>query len=154
MDTRWLEDFISLAETRSFSKSATQRHVSQPAFSRRIRSLETWLGTDLIDRTSYPTKLTPAGEVFYEQALEMLAQINTARELMRDRRGAEPVSEALPLRLVKQEQAPEPVASVAAATTTASAARPVGRGPFSAPPEPVAEEDPELLMGLLKLEMG
>jgi len=64
MDTRWLEDFISLAETRSFSKSATQRHVSQPAFSRRIRSLETWLGTDLIDRTSYPTKLTPAGEVF------------------------------------------------------------------------------------------
>jgi DNA-binding transcriptional LysR family regulator len=90
MDTRWLEDFISLAETRSFSKSATQRHVSQPAFSRRIRSLETWLGTDLIDRTSYPTKLTPAGEVFYEQALEMLAQINTARELMRDRRGAEP----------------------------------------------------------------
>jgi len=90
MDTRWLEDFISLAETRSFSKSATQRHVSQPAFSRRIRSLETWLGTDLIDRTSYPTKLTPAGEVFYEQALEMLAQINTARELMRDWRGAEP----------------------------------------------------------------
>lgn len=90
MDTRWLEDFISLAETRSFSKSAGLRHLSQPAFSRRIRSLETWLGTDLIDRTSYPTKLTPAGEVFYEQALEMLAHINTARELMRDRRGAEP----------------------------------------------------------------
>jgi hypothetical protein len=29
-----------------------------------------------------------------------------------------------------------------------------GRKPFSAPPEPVAEEDPELLMGLLKVEMG
>jgi DNA-binding transcriptional LysR family regulator len=44
------------------------RHVTQPAFSRRIQSLEAWLGTDLIDRTSSPTRLTAAGEVFYEQA--------------------------------------------------------------------------------------
>jgi len=51
MDTKWLEDFISLAETGSFSRSAEMRHVTQPAFSRRIQSLESWLGTDLIDRT-------------------------------------------------------------------------------------------------------
>ncbi|HZW13871.1 MAG TPA: LysR family transcriptional regulator [Noviherbaspirillum sp.] len=83
METKWLEDFISLAETRSFSRSAELRHVTQPAFSRRIQSLEAWLGADLIDRTSYPTRLTPAGEVFYEQALEMLGQINNARSLLR-----------------------------------------------------------------------
>lgn len=83
METKWLEDFISLAETRSFSRSAELRHVTQPAFSRRIQSLEAWLGADLIDRTSYPTRLTPAGEVFYEQALEMLSQINDARALLR-----------------------------------------------------------------------
>ena len=86
MDTKWLEDFISLAETRSFSRSAELRHVTQPAFSRRIQSLEAWLGADLIDRTSYPTCLTPAGEVFYEQALEMLGQIDRARALMRGKR--------------------------------------------------------------------
>jgi LysR family transcriptional regulator, hypochlorite-specific transcription factor HypT len=86
METKWLEDFISLAETRSFSRSAELRHVTQPAFSRRIQSLEAWLGADLIDRTSYPTRLTPAGEVFYEQALEMLGQINNARALMRGKR--------------------------------------------------------------------
>ncbi|RJF99612.1 LysR family transcriptional regulator [Noviherbaspirillum saxi] len=86
METKWLEDFISLAETRSFSRSAELRHVTQPAFSRRIQSLEAWLGADLIDRTSYPTRLTPAGEVFYEQALEMLGQINSARALMRGKR--------------------------------------------------------------------
>lgn len=86
METKWLEDFISLTETRSFSRSAELRHVTQPAFSRRIQSLETWLGTDLIDRTSYPTRLTPAGEVFYEQALEMLGQINNARALLRGKR--------------------------------------------------------------------
>jgi DNA-binding transcriptional LysR family regulator len=88
MDTKWLEDFTSLAETRSFSRSAELRHVTQPAFSRRIQSLEAWLGADLIDRTSYPTRLTPAGEVFYEQALEMLGQVNNARALLRGKRPA------------------------------------------------------------------
>ena len=86
METKWLEDFVSLAETNSFSRSAELRHVTQPAFSRRIQSLEAWLGSDLIDRTSYPTRLTHAGEVFYEQALAMLGQINNARALLRGKR--------------------------------------------------------------------
>ena len=88
METKWLEDFISLVETNSFSRSAQLRHVTQPAFSRRIQSLENWLGMDLIDRTSYPTRVTPAGLVFYEQALEMLSQINGVRELLRGKRAA------------------------------------------------------------------
>ena len=86
METKWLEDFVSLAETNSFSRSAELRHVTQPAFSRRIQSLEAWLGTDLIDRTSYPTRLTYAGEVFFEQAIVMLGQINNARALLRGKR--------------------------------------------------------------------
>jgi DNA-binding transcriptional LysR family regulator len=85
MDTKWLEDFVSLAETQSFSRSAELRHVTQPAFSRRIQSLEAWLGADLIDRTSYPTRLTSAGEVFYAQAIEMLGQISNARSLLRSK---------------------------------------------------------------------
>lgn len=83
MESKWLEDFVSLAETGSFSRSAVLRHVTQPAFSRRIQSLEAWVGVALIDRTSYPTKLTRAGEVFYEQAVDMLSQLNTSRALMR-----------------------------------------------------------------------
>lgn len=86
METKWLEDFISLVETKNFSRSAQLRHVTQPAFSRRIRSLENWLGTDLVDRTTFPTRVTPAGMVFYEQALEMLGQINNARALLRGKR--------------------------------------------------------------------
>jgi DNA-binding transcriptional LysR family regulator len=88
METKWLEDFISLVETKNFSRSAQLRHVTQPAFSRRIRSLENWLGTDLIDRTTFPTRVTPAGMVFYEQALEMLGQINGVREMLRNNRAA------------------------------------------------------------------
>ncbi|WP_374588931.1 LysR substrate-binding domain-containing protein [Ideonella dechloratans] len=83
MDTKWLEDFISLAETRSFSRSAQLRHVTQPAFSRRIQALEAWAGIDLVDRSSYPTRLTPAGETFHAQALEMLGALQATRNMMR-----------------------------------------------------------------------
>jgi DNA-binding transcriptional LysR family regulator len=98
METKWLEDFVSLAETGSFSKSASLRHVTQPAFSRRIQALEAWVGADLIDRTSYPTKLTPAGKVFYEHALEMLGRVTELQHLLRGPRrpDAEIVDFALP----------------------------------------------------------
>ena len=83
MDTKWLEDFVSLAETRSFSRSAQLRHVTQPAFSRRIQALEAWAGLDLVDRSSYPTRLTPAGETFHSQALEILGSLQATRNMMR-----------------------------------------------------------------------
>lgn len=83
METRWLEDFISLAETRSFSRSAQLRHVTQPAFSRRIQSLESWAGVDLVDRSHYPTRLTPAGQTLYAQALELLQALQSTRAMMR-----------------------------------------------------------------------
>jgi DNA-binding transcriptional LysR family regulator len=81
MDTKWLE-FRSLAETHSFSRSAQLRHVTQPAFSRRIQALEAWAGIDLVDRSSYPTRLTPAGETFRSQALEILGALQTTRNMM------------------------------------------------------------------------
>lgn len=83
METKWLEDFVSLAETRSFSRSAQLRHVTQPAFSRRIQSLEAWAGTDLVDRSSYPTRLTPAGETLYGQSLEILQALQSTRAMLR-----------------------------------------------------------------------
>ncbi|HSI61083.1 MAG TPA: LysR substrate-binding domain-containing protein [Ideonella sp.] len=83
MDTKWLEDFVSLAETRSFSRSAQLRHVTQPAFSRRIQALEAWAGIDLVDRSSYPTRLTPAGETFHAQSLEILGSLQATRNMMR-----------------------------------------------------------------------
>ena len=83
METKWLEDFVSLAETRSFSRSAQLRHVTQPAFSRRIQSLEAWAGVDLVDRSSYPTTLTPAGQTLYAQALELLQSLQNTRAMLR-----------------------------------------------------------------------
>ncbi len=88
METKWLEDFVSLAETRSFSRSAQLRHVTQPAFSRRIQSLEAWAGTDLVDRSSYPTRLTPAGETLYDQSMEILQALQSTRAMLRGHNSA------------------------------------------------------------------
>ena len=88
MELKWLEDFLSLANTRNFSKSAEQRNVTQPAFSRRIRALENWLGVSLVDRSTYPTTLTedrtrPSADTA-EQALILLHQ---ARDDFREQEG-------------------------------------------------------------------
>jgi DNA-binding transcriptional LysR family regulator len=83
MELKWVEDFLQLAETGSFSRAAELRYVTQPAFSRRIRALEQWLGAELIDRTSYPTRLTKAGEQFRERAAEIVRQVMDARAIAR-----------------------------------------------------------------------
>jgi DNA-binding transcriptional LysR family regulator len=79
VELKWLEDFISLAQSRSFSRSADQRHVTQSAFSRRIQSLETWVGVPLIDRSTYPTALTEAGRKFLETAEEAVRILYAGR---------------------------------------------------------------------------
>src|SRR5690242_20211898 len=75
MNLIWLEDFLALAATGNFSRAAEDRHSSQPAFSRRIRALEEWVGADLCDRTSQPAKLTPAGETLRDMAEDLLARV-------------------------------------------------------------------------------
>lgn len=76
MNLSWLEDFMALIATGNFSRAAEERHMSQPAFSRRIRALEEWLGTELFDRSSQPAKLTAAGEWFRDTAHELMARVN------------------------------------------------------------------------------
>ena len=62
MELYWLQDFLALVRTRNFSRAATERHVTQSAFSRRIQALEDWVGTPLFDRSAHPVELTPAGQ--------------------------------------------------------------------------------------------
>ena len=75
MNLAWLEDFLALASSGNFSRAAEERHSSQPAFSRRIRALEEWVGTPLFDRSTQPAPLTEAGEWFHGVALELVARI-------------------------------------------------------------------------------
>lgn len=72
MQSKWLEDFLLLAQERSFTRAAELRHVTHPAFGRRIRALEEWAGTPLIESGGGPVRLTPAGEVFRDTAEQMV----------------------------------------------------------------------------------
>ena len=79
MDIKWVEDFLCLVRLRSFSRAAEARCVTQSAFSRRIRSLENWLGAPLVDRSLYPVTLTNAGEDFLHAASDIARQVYDAR---------------------------------------------------------------------------
>lgn len=72
LELRHLRYFTAVARELSFSRAAQQLHIAQPPLSRQIRSLEEELGAELIDRSSRPLRLTPAGRFFQAQALQLL----------------------------------------------------------------------------------
>ncbi|MBF8774722.1 LysR substrate-binding domain-containing protein [Pseudomonas fulva] len=76
LESKWLEDFSALASTRSFSQAAERRFVTQPAFSRRIRSLEAALGLTLVNRSRTPIELTEAGQLFLVTARTVVDQLS------------------------------------------------------------------------------
>lgn len=84
MEITWLEDLMELASSRNFSMAATARNITQPAFSRRVRALENWVGTQLVDRSTYPVKLTQAGEMVLERARDLSDQMYRLRDECRD----------------------------------------------------------------------
>src|SRR3954468_4752936 len=79
MELNWLEDFLALVERRNFSRAAEVRHVTQPAFSRRIRALEDWVGTPLVVRASQGVVLNAAGEVLRERAAGLVSDLQQMR---------------------------------------------------------------------------
>ncbi|HYS64811.1 MAG TPA: LysR substrate-binding domain-containing protein [Paraburkholderia sp.] len=83
MEIKWIEDFIALAQYKSFSRAAEFRNVTQSGFSRRIQSLEQWVGADLIDRSSFPPTLTPSGQLFRETAEEIVGKLFDTRAIIR-----------------------------------------------------------------------
>lgn len=76
-----LESFIKVARLRSFSVAAQQLHISQPAMSKRIQSLESHLGVSLFDRLGKRVRLTPAGELLVGKANAIL---DLSRDMERD----------------------------------------------------------------------
>src|SRR5260370_9587984 len=79
MEFAWLEDFLELVDFGNFSPAAELRHVTQPAFSRRIRALEDWVGVDLFERDSHPVLLTEVGRRFPPVPQELLRHLFQVR---------------------------------------------------------------------------
>lgn len=59
MDLKLLHDAVALIECGSLSRAAARRNVTQPAFSRRIRALEDWVGAPLLYRGANRIELSP-----------------------------------------------------------------------------------------------
>ncbi|RDH99611.1 DNA-binding transcriptional LysR family regulator [Caldimonas thermodepolymerans] len=91
LSTRQLRAFLHLVEERSFTRAATLSHLSQPAFSALIRSLEDELGVRLFDRTTRSVELTAEGRAFEAAARRVLREAEDAwtdvRQLAARQRG-------------------------------------------------------------------
>ncbi|MGF6527968.1 LysR family transcriptional regulator [Variovorax sp. PvP013] len=76
MDLRQLRYFVAVVATKNFTRAAEQMHIAQPPLSRQIQLLEDELGVQLLHRNSRPVRLTEAGRVFHEQALQVLHRVD------------------------------------------------------------------------------
>lgn len=83
MDLRQLRYFVAVARERNFTRAAQILHIAQPPLSRQIQALEEEMGVPLILRRSRPLRLTEAGRLFYEQAMQVLGRVDQMREATR-----------------------------------------------------------------------
>lgn len=87
MNLSTLQTFIVVAEKKNLSLAAQEIHITQPAISKQLSVLEAYFGTSLVERRGRGVILTPAGEVFYRHAREMLDLMNRAERDIRQMSG-------------------------------------------------------------------
>jgi LysR family cyn operon transcriptional activator len=78
IELRHLRAFLTVAETRNFTRAAERLGVSQPSISIQIRELETALGTQLFHRLGQGIVLSPAGRAFHPRAALVLGKLSDA----------------------------------------------------------------------------
>lgn len=82
MDTQSLQAFLAVADTQSFSRAAEQLHLTQPAVSKRIATLESQVGARLFDRIGRRIALTEAGSMLLPQARRILFTVEDSRRAL------------------------------------------------------------------------
>src|SRR5471032_1416765 len=83
MELRHLRYFAAVAAHGSFNRAAEKIHLTQPALSRQVKDLEDELGVRLLERGKNAVTLTDAGELFYEDARDLLARADQAMQRVR-----------------------------------------------------------------------
>jgi len=82
MEVRQLEQFVAVAEERSFTRAARRVNIVQSGLSMAIRTLERQVGTALFVRGPKRLSLTPAGRALLPAARRALAAVQDAREVV------------------------------------------------------------------------
>ena len=88
MEDHKLRVFCAVAETKSFSKASEIIHLTQPAVSLQVQAMEELYETRLFDRSGNSINLTPAGEILYKRAKEILALYAEAQKNISEITGA------------------------------------------------------------------
>ncbi|WP_005037290.1 LysR family transcriptional regulator [Holophaga foetida] len=83
MEIRQLRCFMSVAEHLNFTKAASRVFITQSAISYQIAELEKQLDVKLFIRDKHSVRLTPAGEVFYQDVQRILAELDEAVDKVR-----------------------------------------------------------------------
>src|SRR5206468_2085028 len=86
-DLRRLRAFHGVAEHRSFSAAALELGYAQSVVSHHVAALEAEFGLTLIDRSSRPVRLTPAGEELHRHAVEVLGRVAETEDSLRSLAG-------------------------------------------------------------------
>jgi DNA-binding transcriptional LysR family regulator len=84
LSARQLRAFVALADERHFTRAAQRCHLTQPAFSALIRSLEDAAGLRLFDRNTRHVGLTAEGKVLDASARRLLADMDLVMDDLRD----------------------------------------------------------------------
>lgn len=83
MDLRSVECFVRVADLLHFGRAAAELHLSQPALSGRIRTLEKEMGVSLLQRDRRSVALSEGGAAFLPRARDLVARSVTATTLAR-----------------------------------------------------------------------
>jgi LysR family carnitine catabolism transcriptional activator len=83
MTVKQLRAFLAVAQTLSFAQACERLHLSQPALSLSIKSLEESLGGRLLIRSTRNVRLTPEGEVLLPIARRLLTDWDNTEDLLR-----------------------------------------------------------------------
>jgi LysR family transcriptional regulator, hypochlorite-specific transcription factor HypT len=92
-ELKLIEDLMALRRCGGYV-CAAERHVTHPAFGRRIRSLEAWAGVPLVEDGRAPIKLTAAGDALLAEAAPLLGHLASMKTQWQmqdqaEKRGAE-----------------------------------------------------------------
>lgn len=87
MDIPSIETFLSVAKKQSFSLTAESMHLTQPAISKRIASLETELNCKLFDRIKKKIILTEAGLLFLPRAQNIIDELKAGKNSLAEMGG-------------------------------------------------------------------
>lgn len=79
MDLEWLDDVLVLLEEGNLTRAAERRNITQPAFSRRIRGFEDWIGIDVLERRSNSVEISPALSANEAEIRALIARIRDLR---------------------------------------------------------------------------